>query len=409
MLLTDEYAAARSPAAGRWQVKPLLPRRDWIDQTRRVVVKIGTRVLVDGGHRLRERRLGALVAGMAAVCASGRQVVCVSSGAVAAGLRGLALARRPRDLPSLQAAAAVGQARLIEMYRTCFGGRGITAAQVLLTHDDLGSRERHLNARNTFARLLDAGVVAVVNENDTVAVEEIRVGDNDMLSALVACLVRADLLVMLTDSEGLLARPQPPGRGSRAAGAAVIAAVPRITPEILAMAGPSASPLSIGGMRSKVLAADVVTRAGEHAIIANGRAPRVLERLFAGEPLGTVFLPRPRRMRGRKRWIAFFDRPRGGLRVDGGAARALRCDGSSLLAVGITGVEGSFARGAAVRIVGPDGSEIGRGLVNYSAADLARIAGLPSARIAATLGGCEYLEVIHRDNMVLEESDGPGP
>lgn len=374
--------------------------RDWIVRTRRVVVKIGTRVLLDQDQGIDEAHLSRLVGQMAALRAGGREVICVTSGAIAAGLAGLGLTARPRDLPTLQAAAAVGQARLIELYRQSFAARGLAAAQVLLTHADLRSRERHLNARHTFNRLLAAGAVPVVNENDTVAVDEIRVGDNDLLSALVACLVRADLLVLLTDAEGLLSRP--PRRGGGAAGPDdVVELVTRITADVYAMAGDPASPLSTGGMRSKVQAADMVTRAGERAVVAGGRADRVLERIFDGEPLGTLFEPAAPRMRGRKRWIAFFDRPQGTIRVDAGAAEAIRLRGRSLLAVGITAVEGAFGRGAPVRIIGADGAEIARALVNYSSEDLRRIMGRPSDRIASVLGCCEYPEVAHRDNLAV--------
>ena len=370
--------------------------RAWIDDTRRVVVKIGTRVLVDEHHQLDEARVADLVRQMAALRGRGREVICVSSGAIAAGLRDLGAADRPRDLPSLQAAAAMGQARLIGLYRALFATHGLTTAQMLLTHADLRARERHLNARNTFHRLLREGVVPVVNENDTVAVDEIRVGDNDLLSALVACLVRADLLVMLTNADGLFRRPP-----DAAGGGDLVDRVSRVTPEIYAMAGGSASSVATGGMRSKVQAADMVTRAGERALIANGLLPDVLTRIFAGEPLGTLVEPRPQRLRGRQRWIAFFDHPQGELQVDAGAARAVREQGRSLLAVGVHEITGSFARGAPVRIIDPRGDEVARGLVNYPADELRRILGCRSARIVEILGACEYEEVVHRDNLVV--------
>ncbi len=371
-----------------------------VDQAQRVVVKIGTRILVDERHELVPERLAGLVGQMAELRRGGREVVCVSSGAIAAGLGGLGASRRPRDLPSLQAAAAIGQARLIELYRTLFSAHGLTAAQVLLTHADLRSRERHLNAANTFNRLLECGAVPIVNENDTVAVDEIRVGDNDLLSALVACLVRADLLVMLTDAEGLLVRPPAPGRGDGEAGE-LVRVVERVTPEIFAMAGGSGSAVATGGMRSKIMAADMASRAGIAAVIAAGSGAGVLTRILAGEAVGTLVLPRPRRLRGRQGWIAFFDRPAGDLRIDEGARRAITQRGGSLLAVGVAAVTGTFGRGAPVRIVGTDGSEIGRGLVNYAADDLRRILGKRSQEIAAILGACEYDEVVHRDNLVL--------
>ncbi len=368
----------------------------WVDDTRRVVVKIGSRVLVDETHMLDEPRVHALTRQMAALRAGGREVICVSSGAIAAGLADLGFSGRPRDLPSLQAAAALGQSRLIGLYRRFFAEHGIAAAQVLLTRADLQARARHLNARNTFSRLLRAGVVPVVNENDTVAVDEIRVGDNDLLSAMVACLVRADVLVMLTTVDGLMTRP--PGDS---AGGELVEVVDRITPEIQAMAGETESAVATGGMRSKLEAARMVTTAGERAVIANGLAPDVLTRIFEGEQVGTVFEPRPQRLEGRKRWIAFFDHPRGEIEIDAGAARALRTDGRSLLAVGITAVRGTFDRGHCVRIVVPDGTEIGRALVNYPADEVVRILGCKSAEIVKILGCCEYEEVVHRDNLVL--------
>jgi glutamate 5-kinase len=370
--------------------------RAWIDDTRRVVIKIGTRVLVDEHHQLDEARVADLVRQMAELHAGGREVICVSSGAIAAGLRGLDASRRPRDLPSLQAAAAIGQARLIGLYRELFALHGLKSAQLLLTHADMRSRERHLNARNTFHRLLCGGVLPIVNENDSVAVDEIRVGDNDMLSGLVACLVRADLLVMLTNADGLLTRP--PDHSERSD---LVPTVSQITPEVYAMAGGSSSPVATGGMRSKVQAADMVTRAGEFALIANGLVPDVLERIFAGEPLGTVLEPRQQRLRGRQRWIAFFDHPQGDLHVDAGAARAVRDQGRSLLAVGVQDVDGTFPRGAPVRIIDPHGGEIARGLVNYPADDLRRIQGCRSVQIVEVLGNCEYEEVVHRDNLVV--------
>ncbi len=370
----------------------------WIDHIRRVVVKIGSRVLVDERHVLDEDRVGALAAQMAALRADGREILCVSSGAIAAGLRDLGSRERPRDLPSLQAAAALGQSRLIGLYRRFFAEHGLATAQVLLTRADLQARERHLNARNTLNRLLGAGVVPVVNENDTVAVDEIRVSDNDVLSALVACLVRADLLVLLTTADGLMTRPP---TASADTGGELVEVVDRITADIHAMAGDAGSDLATGGMRSKLQAAEMVTRSGERVVIANGCMPDVLTRIFAGERLGTVFEPQPTRLGGRKRWIAFFDHPRGDLEIDAGAARALRADGRSLLAVGISAVRGTFGRGAPVRIVDHHGVEIGRALVNYPSDELVRILGRRSAQIEKILGCCEYEEVVHRDNLVL--------
>jgi glutamate 5-kinase len=370
--------------------------RDWIDQVRRVVVKIGSRVLVDDRYRLDLGQLRQLVDQIADLRRSGREVVCVTSGAIATGVLELGIEGRPRDLPSLQSAAAIGQARLIGLYREFFAAHELSVGQVLLTHADLRQRERHLNARNTISHLLEQGAVPIINENDTVAVDEIRVGDNDQLSALVACLVRADLLVMLTLADGLLTRPP------EEQGASLVHEVQRVTAEIEAMAGGAGSSAATGGMRSKVEAARMVMRAGERVIIANGRTPDVLGRLFrpgGGEPLGTLFHPRSHRLAGRKRWIAFFDHPRGDVHVDAGAVKALQRTGGSLLAAGIRQVQGSFERGAPVRILDPDGTEIGRGLVNFPSTDLVRIAGLRSDQIGEVLGTSEYEEVVHRDNL----------
>jgi glutamate 5-kinase len=320
-------------------------------------------------------------------------VVCVSSGAVASGLHELGLSARPNDLPGLQAAAAVGQARLVEVYRRYFTDHGIAAAQVLLTHADLRSRERHLNARNTLTRLLRDGVVPVVNENDTVAVDEIRVGDNDTLAALVSVLLRADALVMLTTTDGLRARADDAGT--------LMTTVPRITPETFAAAGGTRSGLGTGGMRTKVEAADIVTRCGECAIIADASEPDVLARVLGGEAIGTFFAAREDRLAGRKRWIAFFDRPRGALHLDAGATVAVRDQGRSLLAAGIRAVDGAFASGDPVRILGDCGNEIARGLVAYPASELQRIHGCTSAEIAEILGRADAGEVVHRDDLVL--------
>ncbi len=369
--------------------------RTWIADTRRVVVKIGSRVLVDENHLLDDHRLRRLVDQMAALRQAGREVICVSSGAVAAGLGDMGFTARPRDLPSIQASAAAGQARLIGLYRQLFAEHDLPVAQVLLTHTDLAARERHLNARNTLSRLLERGVVPIINENDTVAVDEIRVGDNDLLSALVACLVRADVLVLLTNADGLL------DRSTNGESDKLIASVEQVTDETLAMAAGPGSELSTGGMRSKLQAAQMVTRAGEWAIIANGHTDEVLTRIFAGEALGTVFEPGPERLGGRKRWIAFFDHPRGELHIDAGAAQAVCRDDRSLLPVGLREVTGDFDRGAVVRIVDPTGTEIARGLVNYPSGELRQLAGCRTDKIFHVLGACEYEEVVHRDNLVV--------
>jgi glutamate 5-kinase len=369
-------------------------RRDWVDRVRRVVVKVGSRLLVDDRCHLDESRIAGFVEQIVRVRASGRQVVLVSSGAIAAGLPDLKLTRRPRDLPSLQAAAALGQARLIELYRDRFAEHGVAVGQALLTHADLRDRDRHLNARNALNRLLKAGAVPVVNENDTVAVDEIRVGDNDQLSALVGNLVRADLVVLLTTVDGLFT--DHPLRGGT-----LVRRVDGVTPEIRAMAGGAGDGVGTGGMQTKLDAAEICARGGERLVICNGLEPDSLVRLLDGEPLGTVFEPAAESMAGRKRWIAFFQKPHGSVTIDAGAASAIRDRGSSLLAIGVRAVEGAFTHGDLVSVLGPGSTEIARGLVNYAAIDLQRIAGKRSDEIATILGRCEYDEVIHRDNMTL--------
>jgi glutamate 5-kinase len=368
--------------------------RSWFSAIRRCVIKIGSQALLDEAQRLDERPIISLVKQVSALRAQGREVVLVSSGAVAAGLPGLNLDRRPTDLPSLQAAAAVGQAQLMEVYRRHFFAHGIVVAQVLLTHPDLRSRERQLNARNTLNRLLQAGVVPIINENDTVAVDEIRVGDNDILSALVATMLHADVVILLTSASGVY--DGPPSSGGK-----VIPTIARVDDAVYALVSPTRTSVGVGGMRTKLQAADMMARCGEHAIIAGAAEPNVLIRLFAGEAIGTQFLPREEKLEGRKRWIAFFDRPRGALHVDDGAAKALTTNGKSLLPIGIRLVEGTFDRGDPVRILDAGGREIARGLVNYSAEHARAIAGRASKDIAAILGVCEFPEVVHRDNLVL--------
>lgn len=360
-----------------------------------MVVKIGSRVLVDERGMVDDQRLKDLVRQMAGLRKAGMDIICVSSGAVAAGLSDLGLSSRPSDLPSLQAAAAAGQARLIERYRRLFQEYNQPIAQVLLTHADLSHRERHLNARNTFSRLLNSGVVPIVNENDTVAVDEIRVGDNDILSALVACLVRADVLILLTNTDGLLQI------NSNGQPHELITRVEQITEKTLALARKSDCDLSTGGMKTKLQAAQIVTQAGERVVIANGNADDVLNRIFSGDLLGTTFEPNPSRMTGRKRWIAFFDHPRGDICIDEGAVDAICNLQRSLLAVGMKDVVGNFQRGAVVRILNECGAEIARGLVNYPSEELRLVVGCRTDEIVEVLGSCEYEEVVHRDNLVV--------
>lgn len=377
-------------------------QRGAFSQIRRLVVKVGTRVLVDKRGRPDGRRMAALVEQLTRQRAAGREIVLVSSGAIGAGIEALKMPRRPSALPDLQMAAAVGQSRLMARYEALFGAQGLMVGQVLLTHDDLRHRVRHLNARNTMMNLLRHGIVPVVNENDVVAVDELRVGDNDQLAALVTMLVDAELLVLLTSANGLRAPAGANGRTRRTP------YVPRVTEEVLQWSWGKGSRLSTGGMASKLQAAQAVVDTGAAAVIGDGRRPDTLDRLFAGEDVGTLigslgrFRPRGA-LASKKRWIAFFQRPQGTLLVDDGAERALSQLGRSLLPIGIRAVEGQFDIGAMVNVSTVDGRAIARGLVEYSRAEIDQIKGRRTSEIAQILGGRPYDEVIHRDNMVVFE------
>lgn len=326
----------------------------------------------------------------------GREVVLVTSGAIGVGSRRLGFTERPRTIPRQQAAAAVGQGLLMQAYERAFLARDVIVGQVLLTAEDVADRSRHLNSRHTLLTLLELGAVPVVNENDTVAVDEIRFGDNDTLSALVATLIGADALIILSDVDGLYSadpRVHPEARR--------IPVVETLTPALLQRAGGAGSAFSTGGMAAKLEAARKATAAGVAVLLADASHPDGVERLLEGADLGTLFVPSPRPLTARKSWLAFYERPRGALVVDEGAARALLDEGSSLLAAGVVKVEGGFEQGDLVRVRSRDGAEIGRGLCNYSAADVGRIRGRRTADIAAVLGRKDYDEVIHRDNLAL--------
>ena len=361
--------------------------RDQLRQARRVVVKIGSRLLAESPAG----RPAAIADQIVELRRRAVEVVVVSSGAIALGVRRLRLPGRPRELPALQAAAAVGQSRLMQHWEHAFAVHDLAIGQVLLTHDDLGDRRRFLSARLTLRALLDHGVVPIVNENDTVATDEIRFGDNDQLAALVVNLVSADALVMLTDVEGV-----------RDAAGVRMPIVRDIEREAVPVAGGSTSGVGLGGMASKVSSARIVTRTGVPAVVAPGREPDVLPRVLAGADLGTLFVPGDDVLSARKHWIAYGARPSGRLVIDDGAARALRDHGKSLLPAGIIGVAGEFDLGDTVSVVvGAGGSELARGLVAYPAADLRKISGLQSAAIEARLGYKSIDEAIHRDDLVL--------
>ncbi|HBT47150.1 MAG TPA: glutamate 5-kinase [Peptococcaceae bacterium] len=364
--------------------------------TNRVVVKVGTSTLTHQTGKLNLERMERLARELADQVNAGRQVILVTSGAVGAGMGRLGLKERPRTLPEKQAAAAVGQGLLMHMYEKFFGEYGLTVAQVLLTRDDLADRRRYLNARHTFGALLRLGVLPIVNENDTVAVEEIRVGDNDTLSALVAGLVDADALILLTDSDGLYTadpRSCPEAR--------LIPVVEEIGPEIEAAAGGGGSTWATGGMVTKLQAARLATSFGIPVVIAGGLLPGRIAGILRGEEIGTLFLPRDHRAHGRKKWLAYGPVAQGKIWVDAGAARAIIHRGKSLLPGGITGVEGNFEHGSLVSILGPDGKEIARGMTNYSAEEIKRIQGKKTGEILAILGRKDYDEVVHRDNLIV--------
>lgn len=380
--------------------------RDRLAAAKRVVIKFGTRVLVDSRGRPNPDRIQAIVDQVAELVKQGREVVIVSSGAVGAGLDPLGYAKRPVDLMSLQMAAAVGQTRLMRMYSERFSPRGIHVGQVLLNHDDLKQRNRHLNARNALLGLLAKGVVPIVNENDVVSVDEIRLGDNDYLAALVAVLVDAEALLLCTSVNGLRA-PLKKGRTRR------IPYLPRISQTELDLVFGKGSELSTGGMATKLGAAQMANKAGAVSLILDGRKSDSVVKALNGEDVGTCIgqVDDAGRIRGkRKHWIAFFHKPSGRIQVDKGAEQALRSRGKSLLAAGVTRVEGSFQTGAVVEVVDASGTLLGTGLSEFSSEDLGLIQGKKSNRILEILGPAVSTEVIHRDNLAFlidkETDDG---
>jgi len=363
----------------------------------RIVVKVGSSTLTHATGRLNLGRMESLVREVSDLANAGHRPILVTSGAVAAGIDKLGLAERPRNLPERQAAAAVGQGVLMQVYGKLFGEYGQVVAQILLTRDDARERQRYLNARHTLLTLLDLGVIPIVNENDTVATDELQLqfGDNDTLSAMVASLVGADLLVLVSDVDGLYS-----GDPRCDPHAVRIAEVGEITPEIQAAAGGPGSYAGTGGMQTKIEAARIATSSGCPMALVTGEVPGAMTRLLRGEEVGTVFLPRSRVLQARDQWIAFGQVPAGELRVDAGAARAVRQGGKSLLPSGVTEVRGEFTPGDLVRVVDAEGREVARGLVNYSYIDAMKLAGHHSAEIEGLLGGKGYDEIIHRDNLV---------
>jgi glutamate 5-kinase len=367
-----------------------------LGRVRRLVVKVGSGLVtaLEAGPDV--GRIAALANDLTAA-RTGREVVLVTSGAIATGVARLGLAARPRSIPDKQAAAAVGQTALMWQYEAAFSRHGVAVGQVLLTAQDIGDRARYLNARNTLLALLRLGVLPIVNENDTVAVEEIKVGDNDNLAALVASLVEADLLVLLTDVEGLYTSDP-----ATDAGAQLLETVAAITPEIERLVWKHDGAVSVGGMATKLQAAQKAAAAGVPMIVASGRRPGALGAILEGEAVGTLFTPKADRLNARKHWIAYAVAPQGRVTVDAGALRALTREGRSLLPSGVVRVDGDFASGEVVAVVGDaDGREFARGLVNFDAAELRRIRGARTGDIEARLGYKSFDEVIHRDNLVI--------
>ena len=365
---------------------------------RRVVIKLGTGVLTSGTGRIDEARIGNLCTQIAGLHRQGTEVIVVTSGAIGLGMVRLGLTKRPKDVTKKQACAAIGQSLLMQTRQRGFSPYGLIAAQVLLIHDDLRVRSRYLAVRRTFERLFEYGAVPVVNENDTVSAAEIMIkfGENDTLSAMVASLVQADYLVILTTPPGLIDFK---GTGQ------VVPVVEKITSEIEAMAGGTKSETAVGGMASKVSAAKLATKSGCGVFIASGLEPDILPRLFRGNSPGTFFVPSGLPMEARKRWLAYFQRPTGTIRVNAGAGRALREGGKSLLAVGVTGAEGAFAAGDIVNLALDEGgtppTPFARGVTAFGADEIPRVAGRTTDEIRALDPARKHLEVVHRDNLVL--------
>jgi len=367
-----------------------------LKEARTLVVKVGSSLVTNEGRGLDTAAIARWAAQVAELRRMGKRTVLVSSGAIAEGMQRLGWARRPRAMRELQAAAAVGQMGLAQCYESSFRRHGLHTAQVLLTHADLADRQRYLNARSTLRTLLDMGVIAVINENDTVVTDEIKLGDNDTLGALVTNLMEADALVILTDQAGLYEAD--PRRDPQAK---LISQADASDPRLEALAGGTGSALAKGGMLTKVLAARRAARSGAHTVIASGAEPDVLLRLARGERIGTLLTAQTVPLAARKQWLADHLTVSGRVRLDAGAVRALVRDGKSLLPIGVTEVAGEFQRGEVVACLDPAGREIARGLANYSSAEARQIIRKPSGEIEAILGYVGEPELIHRDNLVL--------
>jgi glutamate 5-kinase len=358
----------------------------------RVIVKLGTGVLTSGVGRLDTARISDVCAQLARLRLKGAEVIVVSSGAVGLGMGRLALARRPAETAKKQALAAVGQSLLMETWQAGFAPHGVTVAQVLLTHEDLRARARYLGVRETLEQVIAYGAVPVINENDAVSAAEIRFGDNDILSAMVASLMGAQFLLILSTAPGLVDLK---GTGQ------VVPVVEKITPEVEAMAGGTTSETAVGGMVSKLTAARLATKSGCGVFIASGTEPDVIERLLAGTGPGTFFVPSGLPLEARKRWLAFFQKPSGTVLINAFAVRALREEGRSLLAVGVTGARGSFEPGDIVDIAGPDGAVIARGKAAFGADEIPAVAGLKGDQVRALHPSRRRIEIVHRNDLAL--------
>ena len=376
-----------------------LIRQEIIQTARTVVIKVGTSVLSNDDDSLDVSRIAGLTEQIYRIRQTGRRVVLVSSGAVGAGMGLLNLKQRPSDLPHLQAAASAGQAHLIRLYNDCLEVHGFRAAQLLLTANDFRNRERYLNVRNTLNTLFEFSIIPIINENDTVSISEIQFGDNDQLAAMVNNLLEGSLLIVLSVIDGLLdGNPDSPD-------SKVIPVVERWDEKLLALASASKSRGGTGGMKSKLQAARKVTEVGENVIIANGRRDRILDQIMAGDEVGTLFLAQGRNVPAWKRWIGYTVEPRGRLKLDAGAKKALTTNGRSLLAIGITEVEGKFGRGDVVSLLGEDGLEFARGLTNYDSPTTARLKGQRLADLPSDPANLPYEEIVHRDNLLVFGQD----
>ena len=375
-------------------------RKALIKGIKKIVIKIGSAVLTDNGV-LHRPAIARLADDIAFLRKKGYQTAIVSSGAIASGVGKMGLSRKPVTIPQKQAAAAVGQGSLMYAYEEAFNTHQLLVAQILLTREDLTNRQRYLNARNTLITLLEWGIIPIINENDTVAVDEIKFGDNDNLSALIAHLIESDLLIVLTDTEGLYDRDPREDPKAR-----LIPMVERVDGKVVDYTSKYSGAWGLGGMRSKIMAARKVTAGGIPVIVANGRKPGVLQEIIKGKPLGTFFLPQKPLLSRKKHWIAFTLKPKGEIVVDEGAKKAVTEKGKSLLPSGVVEVRGRFGIGACVSLVDQTDRVVGKGLVNYSSSDIMKIRGLKTSEIERRLEFKHSDEVIHRDNMVITKAEG---